>query len=131
MHLKLLPYKYKILGEALILVGLIALLVIAFAFPMDAPTSALQGTMTLFIVLCYAGIGFIIFSRERIETPAVMQLRLKTTVITILLSFAAFIILDIYKVWVPASDWKVYLSVIHAIPFVYYLIFRILYRKVK
>lgn len=131
MHLKLLPYKYKILGEILILIGLIALLVIAFAFPMDAPTSALQGTMTLFIVLCYAGIGFIIFSRERIETPAVMQLRLKTTVITILLSFAAFIILDIYKVWVPASDWKVYLSVIHAIPFVYYLIFRILYRKVK
>ncbi len=131
MHIKLLPFKYKILGEILILIGLIALLILAFAFPMDAPTSALQSVMTLFIVLCYAGIGTIIFSKERIETPAVMQLRLKAIAIMALLGFAAFIILDIYKVWVPASDWKVYLSVIHAVPFIYYLIFRILYRKIK
>ena len=56
---------------------------------------------------------------------------LQTVAIMVLLGFAAFVILDIYKVWVPASGWKVYLSVIHAIPFIYYLIFRIQYRKIK
>ena len=131
MELKLLPYKYKILGEALILAGLVALLVIVFAFPLDAPTAALQAVMSLFIFLCYAGIGIIIFTRERVENEAVMGLRRKAVVIMVLLAFATFIILDIYKVWVPGSDWNMYLSVIHAIPFVYYLIFRILYRKIQ
>lgn len=131
MRIKLLPYKFKILGEALILIGLIVLLVIAFAFPMDAPTPVLQTVMSLFVVLCYVGIGIIIFSRERIETPTVMQCRFKAIVIMVLLGFVAFISLDIYKIWVPGSDWRVYLSIIHAIPFIYYLIFRIQFRKIK
>ena len=131
MHIKLLPYKYKILGEALILAGLVALLVIFFAFPMDAPTVVLQAVMSLFILLCYVGIGIILFTRERVENEAVMQLRREAIIIMVLLVFITFIILDIYKVWVPGSDWNIYLSVIHAIPFVYYLIFRILYRKIQ
>lgn len=131
MHMKLLPYKYKVLGEILILVGLLSLLVVVFSFPMDASTSALQLVMSLFILLCYAGIGIIVFTKERVENDAVKTLRFKTLIIVALLYFIAFIILDIYRIWEPGSDWNIYLSVIHTIPFVYYLLFRILYRNLK
>lgn len=131
MHMKLLPYKYKVLGEILILVGLISLLVVVFSFPMDASTSALQLVMSLFVLLCYAGIGIIVFTKERGENDAVKALRFKTLIIVALLYFIAFIILDIYRIWEPGSDWNIYLSVIHTIPFVYYLLFRILYRNLK
>ena len=131
MNFKLLPYRFKILGEALILGSLISLLVVAFAFPMDVSTFALQMAMSLFLFLCYAGIIILIFSKERVENETTMKLRFRTMVIVAILYFTTFVALDIYRIWVPGSEWKVYLSILHTIPFVYYLLFRILYRNQK
>ena len=131
MKFKLLPCKYKILGEVLILTGLIILLALAFFFPMDSSSTVLQLVMSVFILICYAGIIVIAFSRERVENEFVMHLRYKSAICVALFYFFAFIVFDVCQIWITSSIWNIYVNLLHTAPFIYYLVFRILYRNLK
>lgn len=125
------PFKYKIVGEVLILIALIALLVFAVAFPLDAKTISIQLVLSIFTLLCYAGVFFLVFSKERVENEAVMHLRVLSIVVVAAVYCIGSVILEICSIWVQGSVSDFYFSFIRTLPFIYYLLFRILYRKRK
>lgn len=129
MRLNLLPYKSKLLGEVLLLASLVGLLVAAWAFSPEHDERMVKLCVSALMLLCFSGMGIIIFSREREETDLTQSLRLKAVALVGCIYFIAFIALDIYDIWVPFAGTDIYLSFIHTVPFVYYLVFRILYRN--